>query len=79
MTKRGAFISFEGIDGSGETTQLRRLENTLSRLGHSAVVAQEPGGPGLAEIRKLLLDAANSDLRPIPPLLRLPFRGTSRK
>ena len=70
MTKRGAFISFEGIDGSGKTTQLQRLENTLSRLGHSVVVAQEPGGTRVgAEIRKLLLDAANSDLRPIPELL----------
>jgi len=70
LTKRGAFISFEGIDGSGKTTQLRRLENTLSRLGHSVVVAQEPGGTRVgAEIRKLLLDAANSDLRPIPELL----------
>ena len=70
MTKRGAFISFEGIDGSGKTTQLQRLENTLSSLGHSVVVAQEPGGTRVgAQIRKLLLDAANSDLRPIPELL----------
>ncbi len=70
MTKRGVFISFEGIDGSGKTTQLQRLENTLSHLGHSVVIAQEPGGTRVgAQIRKLLLDAANSDLRPIPELL----------
>ncbi len=70
MTKRGAFISFEGIDGSGKTTQLRRLQIKLSGLGHSVVIAQEPGGTRVgAEIRKLLLDAANTELRPVPELL----------
>ena len=70
MSGRGAFISFEGIDGSGKTTQLDRLRQSLTRQGHFVVVAQEPGGTRVGlEIRKLLLNAANTDLRPIPELL----------
>lgn len=66
----GAFISFEGIDGSGKTTQLRRLASFLSARGHAVTLAQEPGGTRVGgEIRKLLLDKANSDLRAIPELL----------
>ena len=66
----GTFISFEGIDGSGKTTQLDRLRESLARRGHSVVVAQEPGGTRVGiEIRKLLLNATNTDLRPVPELL----------
>ena len=70
MSQHGAFISFEGIDGSGKTTQLDRLRGSLTRQGHSVVVAQEPGGTRVGlEIRKLLLNAANTDLQPVPELL----------
>ena len=70
LSRPGAFISFEGIDGSGKTTQLDRLRELLIRGGHSVVVAQEPGGTRVGlEIRKLLLNAANTDLRPVPELL----------
>ena len=70
MSWPGAFISFEGIDGSGKTTQLRRLESLLTAKGHGVTLAQEPGGTRLGgEIRRLLLDKANTDLRAIPELL----------
>lgn len=70
MAKRGVFISFEGIDGSGKTTQLQLLKRKLIDQGRAVVEAQEPGGTRVgAEIRKLLLDAANTDLRPLPELL----------
>ena len=70
LSQRGAFISFEGIDGSGKTTQLEHLRQSLTHQGHSVVVAQEPGGTRVGlEIRKLLLNAAHTDLRPIPELL----------
>tara|TARA_Y100000588_G_scaffold390475_1_gene496086 strand:- start:9747 stop:10400 length:654 start_codon:yes stop_codon:yes gene_type:complete len=68
--RNGIFISLEGIDGSGKTTQLERLRLNLVKSGHSVVVAQEPGGTRLGRrIREILLDAANQDLRPISELL----------
>ena len=52
----GLFISFEGIDGSGKSTQVRRLADHLRRLGHDPVVTREPGGSdGAEEIRRLVL------------------------
>lgn len=66
----GFFLSFEGVDGSGKTTQLERLAARLAAAGRESVLAQEPGGTRIGkEIRKLLLDAANAELRPIPELL----------
>lgn len=51
------FISFEGIDGSGKSTQARRLADTLREKGHEVVLTREPGGsPGAEEIRKLVLE-----------------------
>lgn len=52
----GAFISFEGIDGSGKSTQARMLADYLRGLGHDTVLTREPGGsPGAEEIRALVL------------------------
>ena len=51
------FISFEGIDGSGKSTQARRLADALREKGHEVVLTREPGGsPGAEEIRKLVLE-----------------------
>lgn len=56
---RGAFITFEGIDGSGKSTQLARLAETLKDAGHDVVFTREPGGsPGAEEIRALVLEGA---------------------
>ncbi len=55
------FISFEGIDGSGKTTQLRHLSERLAETGMSVVATREPGGTRLAEaIRGLLLDGRDA-------------------
>ncbi|MCC9622842.1 dTMP kinase [Thalassospira sp. MA62] len=52
----GLFISFEGGEGSGKTTQIRHLEKWFRDQGRDVVVTREPGGsPGAEEIRNLLL------------------------
>ena len=43
MTKKGLFISFEGIDGSGKTTQLNLLESYLKSKGRKVIITREPG------------------------------------
>ena len=54
--RRGTFISFEGIDGSGKSTQIQRLANYLCANGHDVVLTREPGGSdGAEEIRALVL------------------------
>lgn len=53
---QGRFISFEGIDGSGKSTQAKRLAKALEGLGHDVVLTREPGGSvGAEEIRALVL------------------------
>lgn len=53
----GLFISFEGIDGSGKSTQARLLAETLQSAGEDLVLTREPGGsPGAEEIRALVLE-----------------------
>ena len=53
----GRFLSFEGIDGSGKSTQARRLAETLRKHGHTVTLTREPGGsPGAEEIRRLVLE-----------------------
>ncbi|MFC2969739.1 dTMP kinase [Acidimangrovimonas pyrenivorans] len=57
MNGRGKFISFEGIDGSGKSTQARALADHLRGAGHEVVLTREPGGsPGAEEIRRLVLE-----------------------
>ncbi|MBL4917613.1 dTMP kinase [Szabonella alba] len=54
---RGLFFSFEGIDGSGKSTQARLLHSALAARGLDTVLTREPGGsPGAEEIRRLVLE-----------------------
>jgi dTMP kinase len=70
MQTRGRFITFEGIDGSGKTTQMHLLAERLRHEGHEVLEAVEPGGTAVGvQIRRILLDSANQDLRPTTELL----------
>lgn len=56
MSAKGFFISFEGIDGSGKSTQTKLLKQALEASGHDVILTREPGGsPGAEEIRALVL------------------------
>ena len=70
MARRGFFLSFEGIDGSGKTTQIGRLAAELRNRQLAPVLAQEPGGTRVGRlIRRILLDSANADLDPTAEML----------
>ena len=67
---RGVFITFEGTEGSGKTTQCRRLARSLRAQGYQVLETREPGGTPLAEtIRKLLLPSSKpkGQAEPITP------------
>ena len=70
QTRRGQFITFEGIDGCGKTTQLRNLARSLRERGREVDETVEPGGTAIGQqIRKILLDPANTAIRPRTELL----------
>ncbi len=67
---RGLFISFEGVDGSGKTTQVNMLREYCEKKGLEVVVTQEPGGTRIGEvIRDLLLSTDSKDMHPLTEAL----------
>lgn len=59
----GLFITFEGPDGAGKTTQVKAFAEKLSALGHEVVLTREPGGTAISdEIRSLILDPAHTEM-----------------
>ena len=69
-TTKGCFLTFEGPEGSGKTTQLNILAERLRAAGRDVVQTQEPGGTRIgAQIRQILLDQASNDLKPTAELL----------
>jgi dTMP kinase len=70
MAARGRFITFEGPEGSGKSTQLRLLGERLRSAGRDVLETQEPGGTPIGiQIRHVLLDAKNRELCPTAELL----------
>lgn len=67
--KRGLFVTFEGGEGVGKTTQIARLAQAFEAEGRTVVVTREPGGSQIANrIRSLLLDPKNKGLVPLAEL-----------
>jgi dTMP kinase len=77
---RGYFITFEGLDGSGKTTQLRKLATWLESEGHKVVTLRQPGGTALGDrIRTILLDSrSEATLGPIAPLAEMALMFADR-
>ena len=66
MSRRGKFITFEGLDGTGKSTQLRKLAASLRAAGYKVIETREPGGTATGEkIRRVLLDSATEGLSPL--------------
>ena len=64
------FITFEGIEGSGKTTQIRHVAEFLTAAGHRCRITKEPGGTGVGrQIRSILLDPENRDIHSVTELL----------
>jgi dTMP kinase len=77
---RGYFITFEGLDGSGKTTQLRRLAASLEAEGHTVVTLRQPGGTALGDrIRSILLDSkSEAAFGPIAPAAEMALMFADR-
>lgn len=67
---RGFFITLEGIDGSGKSTQIARLAQWIEGQGYPVTVTREPGGTPVGEsIRQILLDVDNGQITPMTEML----------
>jgi dTMP kinase len=68
--RRGTFITFEGPEGSGKSTQMKMLAARLREAGRDVLESQEPGGTPIGQqIRRVLLDSKNRELGPTTELL----------
>lgn len=69
---KGRFITFEGLDGTGKSTQVRLLASVLASRGVDLVIAREPGSTPLGEeVRAILLDSRHSEIAPYAELALL--------
>lgn len=60
---KGKFITIEGLDGAGKTTQIQLMKEFLERNGHRVLVTREPGGTSIGEkIRQIVLDQENQEM-----------------
>lgn len=67
---KGLFITVEGTDGSGKTTQIRLIEDYFIRKGYEVVLSREPGGTRISErIRDMILDPVNTDIFPLTEMI----------
>jgi len=70
MKRNTLFITFEGIEGCGKTTQAKSLVENLHSLNIPVILTREPGGTRIGDqIRKILLNSENTDLTPLAELL----------
>jgi dTMP kinase len=68
-SERGFFVTFEGLDGSGKSTQIRKLAAALEARGHAVTVTRQPGGTRIGDrIRALLLDSKTEAIDPMTEL-----------
>jgi dTMP kinase len=66
---RGKFITFEGLDGAGKSTQLKRLAGYLRKRGLDVIITREPGGTSLgSRLRAVLLNSRTSGISPMAEL-----------
>src|SRR5947209_18865169 len=77
---RGYFITFEGLDGSGKTTQLRRLAEWLTASGHKVITMRQPGSTALGDrLRAVLLDSrSETALGPLSPMAEMALMFADR-
>ena len=69
MVRRGVLITFEGVEGSGKSTQAERLARRLAAVGVPCVVSREPGGTDIGEaVRSILLDSKNREMHGLTEL-----------
>lgn len=77
---RGFFITFEGLDGSGKTTQLQRLAQWLRLSGHNVITVRQPGSTALGDrLRAVLLDSrSETAVGPLSPMAEMALMFADR-
>ena len=67
---KGLFITLEGGDGAGKSTQMDNIEKYFEKLGYKCIRTREPGGTNIGEkLREILLDAGNSEMDPVTEMM----------
>ena len=67
---KGIFVSMEGPDGSGKTTQIKKLEEYLTNKGYDVLITREPGGTRISEaVREVILNKDFTEMDPVTEML----------